>query len=163
MSSGVVRCKRCGCKETYKAGKSRILNQRYQCKRCDYRFVEHDGRSSFEKQKKRVAIFFTYHELDISISRIAIMLKLKEKTVERWIKIEEKAFKDNAYRDKMVFYRSMNYYYDAIRTLLDVAIAYDRYYDYDNGNEPYDRGELVEYYYDRKNGGDGMMFEEVRR
>jgi transposase-like protein len=126
-------CKSCGSTSVYRFGRSAVLNQRYKCSICEHTFTKYDGRTKLEKHKKRVALFFTHYEAGLSVKRISIFLKLKEKTVRNWIEKEEKAFEDDEYNELMTDYRDENYYYRQIRYLLDIKEPFDENFYYDNG------------------------------
>jgi transposase-like protein len=130
-----TKCKKCGCDNLYKSGKSSVLNQKYKCTHCGHVFTKFDGRTRIEKHKKRVAVFFTYYELGFSKEYIAGFLKLKDKTVNQWIEKEEKAFDDDEYFELMKGFRAQNYYYREICKMHDRFDILDEELNHKNDHE----------------------------
>ncbi len=105
-----ISCRRCQCRNLIKKGR-RSISQLYKCKNCNFIFTQYDGRTSIEKARKRIAILITYEELRLSISEIANLCKLKEKTIERWIEKEKNSTENHGLKID-------NHYYESIKEIL---------------------------------------------
>lgn len=118
MCCDIPSCKKCSSDNVIKNG-LRSLAQRYKCKDCKYSFTKHDGRTKLERRKKITAVFLSHRRLEMSITEIAKMFNIKEKTVEKWIMMEEERFLCEVYRNRMIAFRTSNEYYCMVQKLLN--------------------------------------------
>lgn len=116
-------CKKCGCDNVIKNG-VRSLAQRYKCKNCNHSFTKNDGRTKIERHKKRIAAFLALHELKLSLQEIVKMFNVKEKTIERWIKIEEESFSQS--KKDIELSKVDNEYYAMLLKLLDESNKFSK-------------------------------------
>ena len=105
-----VFCKRCDSQNIIKNGR-RSITQVYKCSDCNRTFTKYDGRSAIEKARKRIAILRAHIEIKLSLFDIANLCKLKEGTIERWIKKEKESFKNDELKEQ-------NHYFESIKEIL---------------------------------------------